>query len=348
MHARPAIVTSFKMVDRLSDAVSVLLLALSILLFVPVQCFGQAAPTSVTSTMTEQQLLNQFKRIEGRGTLPDVRSYVLEQPGGRTWRTFHDVYLRWIAVVAIFGILATLAAYYLWHGTIRFEGGWSGRKMLRFTAYERFVHWLTAVSFFVLAITGLNFTFGKEVLLPLMGPEAFSAWAGAAKYAHNFTSFSFTLGILLMFLIWVLNNLPQRVDIEWLRSGGGMFGGKEPPTGRFNTGEKFIFWMSVFAGTIVSASGYVLLFPFWGTGIETVQLVQVVHSVVAMLFIAGMLVHMYMGTIGTEGAFDSMISGEVDVNWAKSHHSLWYAEEMARGSGNRSQAGARPKNRRTA
>src|SRR3974377_114679 len=232
MHARPAIVTSFKMVDRLSDAVSVLLLALSILLFVPVQCFGQAAPTSVTSTMTEQQLLNQFKRIEGRGTLPDVRSYVLEQPGGRTWRTFHDVYLRWIAVVAIFGILATLAAYYLWYGTIRFEGGWSGRKMLRFTAYERFVHWLTAVSFFVLAITGLNFTFGKEVLLPLMGPEAFSAWAGAAKYAHNFTSFSFTLGILLMFLIWVLNNLPQRVDIEGLRRGGGVFRGEGPPTGR--------------------------------------------------------------------------------------------------------------------
>jgi len=322
-------------VKRVSADVSIFLLALSILLFVPAQCFSQAASMSVTATadsLTEQKLLSQFKRIQGRGTLPDVRSYVLEQPEGRTWRSFHDVYLRSIAVGAIFGILVTLATYYLWHGTIRFKGGWSGRKMLRFTAYERFTHWLTAISFVVLAITGLNFTFGKEVLLPWMGPEAFSAWAGTAKYAHNFTSFSFTLGILLMFLIWVPNNLPQQVDIEWLRCGGGMFGGKEPPTGRFNTGEKFIFWMSVIAGAIVSASGYVLLFPFWNTGIETMQLVQVVHSVVTMLFIAGMFVHIYMGTIGTEGAFDSMISGEVDENWAKSHHSLWYAEEMARGS----------------
>jgi formate dehydrogenase subunit gamma len=111
-----------------------------------------------------------------------------------------------------------------------------------------------------------------------------------------------------------------------------MFGGKEPPVGRFNTGEKFIFWMAVIAGAILSASGYVLLFPFRGTGITAMQIVQVAHSVVAMLFIAGMFVHTYMGTIGTEGAFDSMVSGEVDVNWAKAHHILWYAEEMARGS----------------
>jgi formate dehydrogenase subunit gamma len=329
-----------------SSAVSASLLALSILLFVPTQCFSQAAPTVATATavsLTEQQLLSQFKRIEGRGTLPDVRSYVLEQPAGRTWRTFHDVYLRWIAVGAIFSILAVLTIYYLWHGTIRFEGGRAARKMLRFTAYERFVHWLTALSFGVLAITGLNLTFGKKVLLPWMGPEAYSAWASAAKYAHNFISFSFTLGILLMFSIWVSNNFPQRADIEWLRHGGGMFGGKEPPVGRFNTGEKFIFWMSVIAGAILATSGYVLLFPFWGTAIGPMQIAQVVHSVVAMLFIAGMFVHMYMGTIGTEGAFESMISGEVDVNWAKSHHILWYAEETARGSDTRPRAGAHAK-----
>jgi formate dehydrogenase subunit gamma len=312
------------------------LLAVFILLCVPTHCFSQAAPP-VAAAATEQQLLSQFKRIEGRGTLLDVRSYVVEQPDGRTWRAFHDVYLRWIGVGAIFGILAVLTAYYLWHGAIRFEGGPAGRKILRFTAYERFVHWLTAVSFGVLAITGLNFTFGKKILLPWMGPEPYSAWASAAKYAHDFMSFSFTLGLLLMFAIWVLNNLPQRTDIEWLRHGGGMFGGKEPPVGRFNTGEKFIFWMAVMAGALLSGSGYVLLFPFWATGIATLQIVQVAHSLVAMLFIAGILVHVYMGTVGTEGAFESMVSGEVDVNWAKAHHVLWYDEEMARASDARPQ-----------
>jgi len=316
---------------RVSSLLSASFLTLFLLFCVPAQCFSQAAPANVTANAeTEQELLTKFKDIQGRGTLPDVKSDVIEQPQGRIWRTFHEVYLRWIAAGAIFGILAVLTAYYLWHGTIRFEGGWSGRKIPRFTAWERFVHWLSACSFLVLAITGLNFTFGKKVLLPWMGPENFSAWASAAKHAHNFTSFSFTLGVFLMFMIWVRNNLPQRVDIEWLRRGGGMFGGKEPPAGRFNPGEKFIFWMSVVAGAIVSVSGYVLLFPFWGTGIKTMQFAQMTHSLVGVLFIAGMFVHMYMGTIGTEGAFGSMISGDVDENWAKSHHPVWYAQEAAR------------------
>jgi formate dehydrogenase subunit gamma len=281
------------------------------------------------SSVSEQQLLDQLSRIEGRGTIPDTRSYVIEQPAGRQWRTFHQVYLHWIGGIAICAILILLVTFYLWHGPLRFEGERSGRKMLRFTVFERFVHWMTAVCFVILAISGLNITFGKELLLPLMGPSAFSPWSQAAKYAHNFLGFPFTIGVVLMFLMWAARNLPTRADVQWMKQGGGMLGGHEPPSYKFNAGEKMIFWIVVIGGGATATTGYLLLFPFYGTNIAAMQLAQVVHSVVGVLYIAAMLVHVYMGTIGMEGAFEGMANGEVDVNWAKSHHSLWYEEEMA-------------------
>ncbi|HXW26630.1 MAG TPA: formate dehydrogenase subunit gamma [Xanthobacteraceae bacterium] len=309
--------------------------AIALVLLVLVATPGGAQQPSPTSpdanAVSEQQLLQQLKRIQGRDTLPDVKSSVLEQPAGRQWETYHEVYSHWIAGIAIFGILLLLTTFYLWRGTLHFKGGRSGRKMLRFTAFERFVHWLTTVAFFVLALTGLNIAFGKKILLPLIGPEAFSAWAEAAKYAHNFTSFPFTIGVVLMFLLWVASNLPTRVDFEWMKHGGGMFGGEEPPALKFNAGEKLIFWIVVIGGGAAATTGYILLFPFYGTGIAGMQAAQITHSVVAFLYIAATFVHIYMGTLGTEGALEGMWSGEVDVNWAKSHHSLWYDEQMARG-----------------
>jgi formate dehydrogenase subunit gamma len=253
---------------------------------------------------------------------------VLEQPVGRDWRVFRQDYLPWIGGIAIIGILGSLVVFYLWRGPLRF-GKRSGRTMLRFTAFERFVHWMTAVCFIVLAVSGLNITFGRELLLPLIGPNAFSAWSLMAKYAHNFVSFPFTIGVVLMFLIWIAENLPTRADVEWIKQGGGMFGGEEPPAYKFNAGEKMIFWVVVVGGGAAAATGYILLFPFYGTGIAGMQVAQVVHSVVGVLYVAAMLVHMYMGTLGMEGAFEGMASGEVDVSWAKSHHALWYKEEVS-------------------
>jgi formate dehydrogenase subunit gamma len=74
------------------------------------------------------------------------------------------------------------------------------------------------------------------------------------------------------------------------------------------------------------------MFPFYGTDIGTMQNAQMVHAVVAVLFIAVMLAHIYIGTIGMEGAFEAMGEGTVDVNWAKEHHSLWLEEERGRAS----------------
>ncbi len=290
----------------------------------------QINPTA--SAVKEQQLLQKLNKIQGLGTIPDVKSYVIEHPAGRSWRQFHEITLAWIGGIAILGMLALLTIYYLWHGTVRIESGRSGRTIARFNAFERFVHWLTGFSFVILGITGLNISFGKRLLLPLMSPEAFSAWSEWAKFAHNYLSFAFTIGLVLMFLIWVARNIPTGADLEWFKTGGGMFGGKEPPAYKFNGGEKLIFWISVIGGGAVIVSGYFLLFPFYGTEIAGMELAQIVHSVVAMLYVAAMFVHFYMGTIGVEGAFEAMVDGNVDVNWAKERHRLWYEEEVKSGT----------------
>jgi formate dehydrogenase subunit gamma len=292
----------------------------------------QVNPTA--SAVKEQQLLQELNRVQGRVSIPDQRSGVLEQPAGRDWREFRNVTLRWIGGIVIVGMLALLVIFYLSRGMVRLESGRSGRAIVRFTAFERFVHWLTATCFIILAISGLNITFGRPLLLPLIGLEAFSQWSQWAKYAHNYLSFPFTIGVVLIFLIWIAGNIPNKVDVDWLKRGGGMVGHDHPPAYRFNAGQKAIYWIVVLGGGAVAITGYELMFPFYVSGIEGMQIAQIVHSVVAVLFVAAMLAHIYIGTIGMEGAFEAMGTGTVDVNWAKEHHSLWLEEENARTGAN--------------
>ena len=288
----------------------------------------QVNPTA--SSVKEQQLLQEFDRIQGRVSIPDQRSGVLEQPQGREWREFRNVTLRWIGGVAIVGMLAALVIFYLARGMVRVESGRSGRTIVRFNMFERFVHWMTATCFIILAISGLNITFGRPLLLPLIGFEAFSEWSQWAKYAHNYLSFPFTIGVVLIFLMWLGGNIPSKLDVEWIKRGGGLIGHDHPPARRFNAGQKGIYWIVVIGGGLVAATGYLLMFPFYTTGIEGMQMAQIIHSIVAVLFVAAMLAHIYIGTIGMEGAFEAMGSGEVDVNWAREHHSLWLDEETTR------------------
>jgi len=297
-------------------------------------------PTTVNpqaSAVKEDQLLRELDRITGRCTLPDQKACTIEQPAGRDWRHFHEVTLRWIGGISILGILAMLIVFYLWRGMVRIQSGRSGRTIVRFNAFERFVHWMTASCFIILAISGLNITFGRPLLLPLMSPEAFTTWSEWAKYAHNYLSFPFTLGVILIFLIWFAGNIPTRVDLEWLKRGGGIVGHDHPPAYRFNAGQKIIYWIVVLGGSAVAISGYILMFPFYGTDIQNMQAAQIAHGVVAMLFIAAMIGHIYIGTIGMEGAFEAMGTGTVDLNWAKEHHALWLEEENARSGPNETQ-----------
>lgn len=291
-------------------------------------------PTTVNpqaESVKEQQLLKELNKIQGRGTLPDARSQVIEQPAGRDWRQFHQVTLRWVAAIAILGMLAVLILFYLIRGMVRIENGRSGRTLVRFNAFERFVHWMTATCFIVLALSGLNITFGRELLTPLFGLEMFATWSQWAKYAHNYLSFPFTLGVVLMFLMWLAWNFPSGADLKWIKEGGGIVGGKHPPARRFNAGQKAIYWIVVLGGGAVAITGYLLMFPFYGTDIAGMQLAQIVHGVVGVVFIAIMLAHIYIGTVGMQGAFEAMGKGEVDVNWAQQHHSLWLEKEVQKG-----------------
>jgi formate dehydrogenase subunit gamma len=308
---------------------------LSIALVLPASAQQPNPGTAVNptaSSVKEDQLLREMRIISGRGSIPDVKSYNIEQPAGRDWRQFHEIWLPWIGGTAIVGMLALLVLFYLYRGTVRIEGRRSGRTLVRFNAFERFVHWMTATCFVALALSGLNFTFGKKLLMPLIGPEPFASWSQWAKYAHNYLSFPFALGVIAILLMWVAWNIPNKVDIAWLKEGGGIVGKKHPPAERFNAGQKMIYWIVVLGGTAVAATGYLLMFPFYATDIAGMQLAQMVHGTVAVLFVAVMIAHVYIGTLGMEGAFEAMWDGTVDVNWAKEHHSVWLDEEAAGGN----------------
>jgi formate dehydrogenase subunit gamma len=294
-----------------------------------------AQPSSVidpdASAVNEQTLLREFPRIQGTILIPAQREDVLVQPDGRIWDYFHEVLLRWIGVVVIFGMIALLALGYFLLGRMRISAGRSGTRVLRFTSFERFSHWLTASSFVVLALTGLNITFGKVALRPLIGPDAFSLVAQYAKYTHNYVSFAFVTGLVLIVAMWIKDNIPRKIDITWLKEGGGFIRSKHPTAGRFNAGEKLVFWFALGAGAAVAISGYLLIFPFYVTNIFGMQIAQVVHSIIALLFIAVILAHIYIGTLGMEGAFEAMGTGSVDLNWAKEHHGAWLEEEVTKG-----------------
>jgi formate dehydrogenase subunit gamma len=310
---------------------SVLALCCVMALAAPAPSLAQTSPNA--AAVKEQQLLDQLKMIQGRGTIPDTKSYVLEHPAGRDWRHFHTVTLKWIGGLSILGMVAALILFYLWRGRIPIEEGRAGRKVVRFTAFERFVHWLTATTFVILGVTGLNITFGRALILPWLGPNAFSAWSEWAKYAHNYLSFAFTLGVVLMFLMWIGQNFPTAADVEWLKRGGGMFTkkhGGHPPAYKFNAGQKLLYWFVVLGGGAMMVTGYVLMFPFYGgLTVGNMELAEIFHGIVGVVFVALILAHIYIGTMGMEGAFESMGEGTVDLNWAKEHHPLWVEEELA-------------------
>lgn len=309
--------------------------ALALLFVVAGPAAAQLSFKPTAEAVQEDKLLNALKegdKISGRVSIPDAMSGSLIQPAGRDWRDFQRNTLPIIGGVAIIGMVVLLAIFLMVRGRIRIEHGFSGRKILRFAAFERFTHWLTASCFIILALSGLNISFGRWLILPLFGANAFSAMSTWAKYAHDFLAFPFMLGLIIMFLIWIKDNIPGKLDLQWIKQGGGILAnGQHPPAKRFNAGQKGIFWIVIVGGALMSVSGWYLLFPYVPGNVTTLQFWTVIHAVIAMLFIAAMLAHIYIGSLGMEGAFDAMGTGEVDLNWAKEHHALWVAEEQAKG-----------------
>jgi formate dehydrogenase subunit gamma len=283
--------------------------------------------------------------VQGTVSIPDKLAGQMVQSEGDNWRARRNGPITVGGIWAIFGMLAFLALFFAWRGRIRIAGGPSGKTIERFNDLERFAHWLSATCFLVLALTGLNMLYGKHVLLPILGPAAFAAVAQVGKYVHNFVSFGFMAGVVLMFVIWVRHNFPTKHDLVWIARGGGLLkDGVHVPAEKFNAGQKMQFWLVVVGGTSLSLTGLALLFPFtlvmwdpvfsalnvFGLGLPTgltpmdeMHLSQIWHGIIALVLIAAMISHIYIGSLGMEGAFWAMGTGQVDEKWAREHHDLW-------------------------
>lgn len=293
------------------------------------------------------------KGASGLVSIPDKKAATLVQSEGELWRSVRNGPLALYASWTLLGMIVLLCLFYAIRGRIRIDHGRSGELITRFAAVERFGHWLIAGSFIILALTGLNVMYGRYLLLPVIGPEAFGFLAAVGKYLHNYLAFAFMAGLLMIFLMWVRHNLPDRTDIKWVLNAGGLLTrGNHPPAKKFNAGQKVIFWSVIVLGTAISVLGWALLFPFtthifssvfafanavFGSTLpanlaplQEQQLASVFHASLSVLLMAIILGHIYIGSIGMEGAFDAMGSGEVDLNWAKEHHSLWVEEVLAK------------------
>jgi len=293
------------------------------------------------------------KGVAGTVSIPDKKAGQLVQSEGDNWRALRNGPVTLYGAYALGGIFVLLALFFLIRGRIKVDHGLAGETITRFNTLERASHWLLAVSFILLALTGLNILYGRHFLPQIIGNDAFGAIMIAGKYVHNYVAFAFMVGLTLIFVQWVLHNLPSRHDIMWILKGGGvLIKGVHPPAKKFNAGQKVIFWLVVLGGVSLSISGWALLFPFttsafaetftvinslFGTTLPTdltviqeQQYSQLWHAIMSMFLIVIVIAHIYIGSVGMQGAFAAMGSGEVDLNWAKEHHSLWVEEVQAK------------------
>jgi formate dehydrogenase subunit gamma len=294
------------------------------------QTQGQVPGRSIGGTNDSEFWRAIRQGVTGSVSLPNKQAGVLVQSEGDNWRAINNGPLKKYGAWVLAAIAALLIIFFLVRGRVKVDSGLSGRTFLRFDGLDRFAHWLTASSFILLGLTGLNIMYGRYFLKPLIGPDAFATLTYYGKVSHDYVGFAFAVGIVLMFALWVKDNLPDRHDIGWILNGGGLIGKhNHPPAGRFNFGQKFIFWTVIIGGALLTITGLTLLFPFYWTDMAGMHLVQLIHAAIAVIMIAIIIAHIYIGSLGMEGAFDAMGSGMVDENWAREHHSAWVEEVEA-------------------
>lgn len=306
-------------------------------------------PGNMKGTPRDPEIWRTLRRGgQGHTDVPDSKAGTLIQASGQEWRVFRERLLPRYGVWGLTGVCVLLALFFMVRGRIRIAAGFSGNAILRFGPIERFAHWLLAVSFIILAVTGLNIMYGRDVVKPLLGHTAFAEFTAYGKWLHDFTGYAFIIGLVLVALLWVRDNIPNRSDLIWLARGGGLFSkGLHPPARRFNAGQKIIFWFVVLAGASIGFTGICLLFPFTFTpfsdtfavvnafgyalptdlsSVQEMQLTHAWHSALGIIMIVVIIAHIYLGSLGMEGAYDAMATGYVDENWAREHHSLWAAK----------------------
>jgi len=336
---------------------------------------GKTGKVSIPDKKSGQMIRGPNTRLK---TLEDIRAAVESRGGSASNLGKNNAGIAsWIAVrsgplaryglYAMGGMIILLAVFFLVRGRIRVEHGLAGTTILRFTSIERLGHWLLAISFIILALTGLNLLYGREFLIPLFGKETYAAIAYTGKYVHNYVAFAFMLALAMITVMWVRHNIPHPRDLVWLAKGGGMFSKNSHPSAKkFNAGQKILFWLIIVSGVSISMSGIALMFPFetamfaktfaflnnFGMSlptnispIEEQQYAALWHSIVALFMVTVIIAHIYIGSVGMQGAIDAMTTGRVDANWAREHHDIWAEEAMqeeAEAARNTSVASGRP------
>lgn len=273
---------------------------------------------------------NQYQTTQVRG----VESGVLMQTAGETWRQLRNgpitLYGGWLIVL----VMAAIGVFYWLKGPIKVREQPTGHRLLRFGAWDRMVHWGAAISFVLLAVTGTTILFGKHIVLPIIGYTLFAWLAILAKNVHNFVGPVFAFCVILMFITFVKDNFPKVHDLQWIAKFGGLISGEHVPSERFNAGEKVWFWLGVtLLGIVISVTGFILNFPNFEQGRALMQQANVIHAIAAVLFLTMALSHIYLGTVGVEGAYEAMRTGYVDETWAREHHELWLQEVTAQNKG---------------
>ncbi len=278
---------------------------------------------------------------EGYTSVAGQETGVLIQNGGQNWRQLRNGPVATIGGWALFLVVLAIVLFFGVKGPVPLDDGRSGRTVARWSMANRVLHWYTAILFIVLAITGLSLLFGRAVLIPLLGPEGFAGWALISKGLHNYGGPAFSVGVVLMLVFWARYNLPEKGDWRWLAQGGGLIGkGKHPPAGRVNAGEKiFTYGAMLTIGVVVVVTGFILDFPNYGQTRDVMQTANIIHAITSLIWLGLMLGHIYLGSVGVEGALEGMSTGRVDENWAKQHHSRWYEEARRKGT-QASEAGA--------
>lgn len=251
---------------------------------------------------------------------------------GEAWRQVRNNWIIPYGGSLLLIVLVAIALFYFAKGSIKLHGQETGRKIERFTYFERAAHWVNAIAFVALAVSGIVMAFGKFFLLPVIGSTLFGWLTYALKNLHNFVGPLFAVSLVVVIFTFIKDNLPAKGDLVWLLKGGGLLSGKEVPSHRFNAGEKVVFWAGVFFfGLVVVGSGLFLdkLLPAVEFTRANMQVAHMIHATAAALMMALFLGHIYLGTIGMKGAYKAMKTGYVDETWAKEHHALWYDDIKA-------------------
>lgn len=282
----------------------------------------QAEPTNPRADVWRQVRGNdkEYSAVKGRETNE------LIQGSGENWRQLRNgplaLYGSWFMSFTLFALLA----FYVMRGAVELTHPRTGKLVERWSLNERRLHWVGAILFIVLGVTGLSLLYGRHVLIPILGHEGFGAYASVAKWSHNVIGPVFVIVWLAMIVKWFKLNLFNKVDLEWFKGFGGMVGDNHPSAERLNGGEKLFFWTLALAGLGLCVSGLVLDFPNFDQERELIQISHIIHLLTALVLISFVFGHIYIATIGTEGALEGMKTGYVDEAWAEQHHDLWLKE----------------------